>query len=230
MELNKTFAAILLAGIIAMASGFIAELLVSPSIPEVNAYLVEVPEGGGVPVADEPTGPAPILGMLASADIAAGESLSRACVACHTFDQGGANRVGPNNWNIVGNLMGHVEGFRYSDPLQALHDEGAVWDYEALNQFLYRPRDFLPGTTMSYAGLRSDEDRANMIAWLRTLSDEPIPLPTSEEIAAAEVAYRGEPVEPTGEGAPTEEPAANEGAEAESTPEEGAQGGDTATQ
>ena len=233
MELNKTFAAILLAGIIAMASGFIAELVISPNIPEVNAYLVEGGTGEPLPAVEEPTGPPPILGLLASADVGAGEALSRACVACHSFEQGAPNKVGPNNWNVVGNLMAHVDGFRYSDAMQARHDEGVVWDYEALNQFLYRPRDYMPGTTMSYAGLRNEEDRANMIAWLRTLSDSPAPLPTPDEIAAAEAAFHGEEAVEEAEAVPAEseaeQPAGEEGAQAEPEAEQGAQDGGATT-
>ena len=192
MELNKTVAAVLLAGIIAMASGFIANLVVAPHMPEVNAFSVDLGGETAVAAAEEPEGPPPILGLLAEADIAAGESLTRACAACHSFEEGGENKVGPNNWNIVNRQMAALGDFNYSDTLQERGSAGDVWTYQSLNAFLYRPRDYVPGTTMSYAGMRSDADRANLIAWMRTMSSEPAPLPTPEEVAAEEAAYLGE--------------------------------------
>ena len=183
MELNKVFAAILLAGIIGLGAAFMAELVVAPEELETTAIFVDV-EAEPVAAGGDDAVPS-VLPLLATADIALGESLASACVACHTFDQGGANGIGPNNWGVVGAAMGHIEGFGYSSAMQTLHDAGEVWSYEALNHFLYRPREFMPGTSMSYAGLRNVEDRAALIAWLRTLSDTPEPLPTDEEIAAA---------------------------------------------
>ena len=179
MELNKIFAAILLAGIIGMSTGIISDMLVAPEELEENAYRVETgtAEASTAPAEEEAPGIEPIAPLLASADPAAGQALSRACAACHDFTKGGPNKVGPNNWGVVGAPMGHAEGFNYSAAMKAKSEEGAVWDYEALNQFLAAPKEFLPGTSMSYAGLKKPEDRANLIAWLRTLSDNPAPLP-----------------------------------------------------
>ena len=182
MELNKVFAAILLAGIIGLGAAFVAELIVAPDDLEATAIFVDV-EAEPIEVAGDDAIPS-VLPLLATADVGLGESLAAACVACHTFDQGGANGLGPNNWGVVGAAMGHIEGFNYSGAMQERHDAGDVWSYESLNHFLYRPRDYMPGTSMNYAGLRNVEDRAALIAWLRTLSDTPVPLPTEEEIAA----------------------------------------------
>src|SRR5690606_9758382 len=98
---------------------------------------------------------------------------------------GGANKVGPNNWDIVGAPMGHRDDFNYSAAMREKHAEGAVWGYEELNAFLAGPRSYIPGTTMSFAGVRSPQDRANLIAWLRTLSSDPVPLPDPAEAEAA---------------------------------------------
>lgn len=176
MEWNKIFGAVLLAGLIAMLTGFAAEVLVHPKKTEKNAYVVAMPEGQSAP-ADKgaaPAGPAPIAPLLASADPAAGQGTAKACAACHSFDKGGANKVGPNLFGIVGGPKGHAQGFGYSD---ALVKTGGQWNYDELNKFLYDPKAYAPGTKMTYAGLKKDSDRANVIAYLRSLADSPQPLP-----------------------------------------------------
>lgn len=173
---NKVFMAILMAALVALFAGFFSKKLVHPNFPAERAYKVEVPETA-VAAADEPAAPAepdPVTPLLASADAAAGQKLTRACAACHTFEQGGDNKVGPNLWNIVGNKHAHMEGFAYSEAMKST--EG-LWDYEHLNKFLANPKAAVPGTKMNYAGLKKVEDRANLIAYLRTLSDSPVPLP-----------------------------------------------------
>jgi cytochrome c len=112
--------------------------------------------------------------LLASADPADGEKVFKKCKACHTAEQGGPNRVGPNLWNVVGGPKAHAEGFSYSDAITGL---GGDWTYADLNAFLEKPKDYAPGTKMTFAGLKKPEDRAAVIAYLRTLSDSPKPLP-----------------------------------------------------
>lgn len=184
MEWNKIFGAILLAGLIAMLSGFIAEVLVAPTELEENVYVVAGSAGTetGEAASEEPAGPEPIAPLLAAADPAAGQRLSRACAACHDFSQGGPNKVGPNLWGIVGADIASKEGFSYSNVLAEMEGE---WTYDRLNEFLYDPKAFAPGTKMNYAGMRDVEDRAALIAWMRSLHDNPPPLP---EAAAAEPA------------------------------------------
>lgn len=186
-QANKIFGAILLAGVIAMGTGFLSQLLVHPHELEEAAYVVE-----GVERAAE--GPAEtvietILPLLASADVAKGERLSRQCASCHSFNEGGPNRVGPNLWNIVASDKARNEAFNYSSALAGMEGD---WDYSSLNQFLYKPREYVVGTKMSYAGLSKVEDRANLVAWLRTLASSPAPLPTQEEIEAATASPEGE--------------------------------------
>ena len=173
---NKIFMAILMATLIAMFAGFFSKKLLHPTYPAERAYKVEVPEtataDAGAPAA--PAEPDPVMPLLAAADPAAGQKLVRACAACHTFEQGGANKVGPNLWNIVNNKHAHAEGFAYSD---AMKSQEGPWDYEHLNKFLANPKATIPGTKMNFAGMKKVEDRANLIAYLRTLSDSPAPLP-----------------------------------------------------
>lgn len=176
-DFNKILMATLGAVLLAMMCGFIAERLVSPTQLAENAYKVDVPEKAATTPAAAPqeSAPEPVAPLLAAADPQAGQKLSKACQACHSFEQGGAAKVGPNLWNIVNAPHAHMEGFAYSDAMKSLHDK--QWDYEALNTFLANPKGTVPGTKMNYTGVKSAQDRANLIAWLRTLSDNPAPLP-----------------------------------------------------
>ncbi len=173
MEFNKIFGAVLVAGITAMVAGMAADVVIQPDELEKNAYHIEVAAVSTANAAPAAKELAPITPLLAAADTDAGKKKSKACAACHTFDKGGANRVGPNLWNIVGRDKAGVAGFAYSD---AMKERGGVWDYEALNSFLAKPKKDMPGTKMNYAGLKKEKDRANMIAWLRSLSDAPQPI------------------------------------------------------
>lgn len=177
MEMNKIFAAVLLAGIVAMGTGFLAELLLYPEELETAAYSIDTgAEAAEAPAEEEESLP-PIEPLLASADVGAGQDATRACAACHSFEEGGPNKVGPNLWNVVGGPIAHLDNFNYSGTLQEMHDEGDEWTFEALNGFLAAPRDWAPGTTMSYAGVRNEQDRANIIAYMNSMSPDPLPLP-----------------------------------------------------
>jgi cytochrome c len=179
MEFNKIFAAFLVAGIIAALAGFTAKKLVHPHELEENAVKIEGVEIAGSGAAPVIRRAEPILAMIADADIARGEKLSRACAACHSFNQGGPHGTGPNLWNKVNANVGAREGYSYSD---AMAEHGGQWTHLSLNKYLWKPKVYMPGTKMNYIGLRKPEDRAAMIAWLRTLSDSPVPLPTQNEI------------------------------------------------
>ena len=179
---NKLFAGVLLAGLLLMAGVKFADVLVPHTELAENAYVIEVPEitdvAGAAPVE---TGPAPILALLADADPAAGEKLAKKCTACHVFAADGANKVGPVLWGVVNTAKGAVDGFAYS---AALTGFGGVWDYQSLNAFLAKPKAYISGTKMNFAGLKKPQDRANMIAYLRQQADAAVALPTAEEIAA----------------------------------------------
>jgi cytochrome c len=124
----------------------------------------------------------PIVGLLASADAAAGQKVAAKCRACHDVKKDGKNKIGPNLWNIVNAKRGAVDGFSYS---KALTEKPGGWTYESLNAFLAKPKDYIAGTKMSFAGIKKVKDRANLIAYLRAAADSPAALPTQAEIDAA---------------------------------------------
>lgn len=169
METNKIFAALLVAGIIAMLGGFISSLAMHPHELEEAAYEIEVSEDGGATGGDDApadTGPEPIADLLASADIERGKKLSRACMACHTFDQGGESRQGPPMWGVAGRNVASVAGFAYSPAMQ---EHGGKWTVDSLNEFLWNPKKAVAGTKMNYRGVKKPEDRAALVAYLQTL-------------------------------------------------------------
>ncbi|MGV3555667.1 MAG: c-type cytochrome [Croceibacterium sp.] len=170
----------LFAGIVALGLSSISSRIFhadSHEAPEVAGFPIQ-----GVEIVEGATGPD--LGtLLAAADPAAGEKVFAKCVSCHTADQGGAHGIGPNVYAIIGKPIGkHAAGFAYSS---ALADHGGDWNYENLDKWLASPAGFAPGTKMSFAGLSKPEDRANVIAFLKSKGGGPeYPAPAAP--AAAE--------------------------------------------
>ena len=182
LRLNKVFAGFLFAALLLMAGVKIADVMVPHQELAENAYVIEVAETTSIAAAAPvDTGPEPILALLAGADLGAGEKLSKKCSACHVFDAGGQNKVGPALWNVVNRPLGASEGYAYSDALAGF---GGAWDYAALNAFLAKPKGYISGTKMNFAGLKKPEDRANLIAWMRAKADSPAALPSADDIAA----------------------------------------------
>ena len=172
---NKIAGAILSAGLLAMLTGFASQVLYGPGELATPAYAIAVAEPQATTAkAAAPAGPEPVATLLASASADAGKKIAKKCTACHTFTKDGANKVGPNLWNIVGEKPAAVSGFKYSGAMAGM---SVNWKFEELNKFLYKPKAYLKGTKMSFAGLKKAKDRAAVIAYLRSLSDNPKPLP-----------------------------------------------------
>lgn len=184
-ELNKILGAILATCLLLLALNIGASALFAPEKPAKPGYQIAIKDdhGGAAPAAKEAA--EPIEALLAKASVEKGQATAKQCAACHTFEKGGPNRVGPNLWNIVGRAKASVAGFNYSGPMKA---KGGNWTYEELSHFLASPRGYVPGTNMSFAGLSRDQQRADVIGYLRSLADSPQPLPTAAAAPAAPAA------------------------------------------
>jgi len=137
------------------------------------AEMKEGAAGAATPEA-APVADPPVAELLKKADLDNGNKLTKPCLACHSFDKGGPNKVGPALWGVVGRKEGAVDGFAYSEAMKGM---GGNWDYAALYKFLANPKAAVVGTKMGFAGYPKFSDRADLIAYLRTLSDSPVPLP-----------------------------------------------------
>ena len=179
-ELNKILGAVLATCLGVLSLNIAAGAIFTPPKLAKPGYDIAVPEqsAGGEVAKPEPA--EPIAVRLASSDPKKGEAAAKQCAACHTFDKGGPNRVGPNLYGIVDRPKAAVAGFNYSAAMKA---KGGNWTYDDLDVYLANPKAFVPGTNMSYAGLRRGGQRADLINYLHTLADSPVPLPKAAEAA-----------------------------------------------
>jgi cytochrome c len=175
LEINKIVAALLTTGVVASFSAFLASVIMHPHELEEPVYVVAGAAPEEQPADTQGEAKDDIVAMMASADEAAGQAVGKKCATCHSFEKGGANKIGPHLWEVVNRPIASVGDFGYSDALQ--EKSGDTWSYENLNAFLAKPKDFAPGTKMTFAGIKKPEDRADLLGYLRTLSDSPAPLP-----------------------------------------------------
>jgi cytochrome c len=176
---NKAALAVLLAIALLWVTNALVGALYHSKHLEKDAFVIAAEEpgekaGAATGEAAKPEAPKSAVALLADADAEKGKKVARKCAACHSFEKGGPNKVGPNLWNIVGADKAHAEGYSYSGAFKGL--EG-TWDYAALDNFLRDPRGTVKGTKMSFAGVAKADDRADLIAYMRTLSENPKPLP-----------------------------------------------------
>jgi cytochrome c len=177
-EFNKIAGAVLGTALAVFGLKELSSAIYHTSIPEKPGFMIEVadaaqatPDGAATPGAPA----APIGKLLASADATKGAALAKACAACHNFEKGGPNKTGPNLWDVVDRPIASHEGFAYSEGIKA--HSADKWTYDNLNAFIAGPKTYIKGTKMGYAGMQKDDARANVIAYLASLSDSPKPFP-----------------------------------------------------
>jgi cytochrome c len=170
-EWNKIIASVLTALIVAMVAGILANELIRPKELEKSVYLpagTEKAASAAAATPAAPAGPEPIGPLMAKADPKKGERLTAACKACHTFEKGGPNRVGPNLFGVFGGPMGEDRGgYAFSSAMEK--KKGEKWTVDDLNHWLWKPQSFIPGTKMTFAGQPNAQDRADIIAYLQSL-------------------------------------------------------------
>lgn len=176
--------------------------------PEAEHAAADSGGSGSEPVAAEPETPFPVL--LSAASVEKGQKEAKKCAACHTFDEGGLNKIGPNLHGIVGRKVASHEGFAFSQPMI---DFGGEWTYERLDCFLHDPKKCVSGTKMSFAGVRKDSARADVLVYLKSISPDAPPLPAPTEAASAESAPESEAASAA---EPAPEPASSEPQQADS--------------
>lgn len=177
-ELSKIAAAGLLALLVIVGSRTAIQIATSGhhvgehgfKLPEPTAK----PGGGGEAAKPAAFDVAKALSLVASAKPDGGQAVFKKCAACHTAEKGGANKIGPNLWGVVGRSKASVPGFAFSDPLKA---KGGDWTYEDLARFIHAPKEFVPNTKMVFAGIDDVSQMADLLAYLRTLADSPAPPP-----------------------------------------------------
>jgi len=175
-EFNKIAGAALAALLLIFGGRTLLQIAESSHAPHKAAYTLPMPKGGGAAGATQ----APkfefkdIVPLLAKASADNGKDVFKKCTACHTPDKGGPNKVGPNLWGVVGRDIGKHEGFAYS-PAMASH--GDKWTFEHLANYLHDPKGYVPNNKMAFIGIPDNAELADLLAYLRTLSDNPAPLP-----------------------------------------------------
>ena len=175
-EWNKIIGAVLGTGLLVFGLKIVGSGLFAGEAPEKAGFAIAAAEAQATDGKAADAGPVASLGsLLVKADKAKGESASKACGACHDFTKGGPNKVGPNLYAVVGRAMGKVDGFAYSDGFKAM--DGKNWTYEELDKWLASPKDDIKGTKMAFSGIHDAQGRANVLAYLGSLSEAPLAFP-----------------------------------------------------
>lgn len=217
---NKVAGVILAVALFMMALGELSNIVFGGSKTAELAYPIDLAAlQSAAPVEEIESGPVDFGLLLASADLSAGERVARRCAACHTFNDGGANGTGPNLWGVMGRGVAEVAGFNYSGAMNAYGSGGTRWLFENMYEYLENPRGYVPGTSMSFAGLRNQEERINIIAYMRSQDDDPLALPDplaaapagDDSVAGTEAEPMAADASPAESGDDSQEPADEDG-------------------
>lgn len=181
-ELNKVLGAVLGTCLFLVAMHIASGAVFTPAAPAKPGYVIEVKEEQPAKNAAAAPGDAPIAQLLTTASAQQGQSDAKVCTTCHNFGKGEGNKVGPDLYGVVGRQVASEQGFNYSAPLKAM---GGTWTFDALNKWLLNPRNDVPGTLMTFGGVPSEKQRANIIAYLNSNSDKPEPLPKAADATPA---------------------------------------------
>ena len=174
-EFNKTVMAVLLVGTSTLGGSILANELYRPKKPAKPGFEVAVAPSGQQAAPAQAAPAKPISEVFASANAANGPAVFRQCATCHTINKGGANGAGPNLYGVVGRNHGAAPGFNYSAAMKG--KSGEPWTLEAIYAFITNPRAAVPNTSMSFAGIRSEQQRADLLAYLREQADSPVDVP-----------------------------------------------------
>lgn len=179
LEFNKFAGALLLALLVMFGARTASNIIFKVHKPARPGFAVEVaatPEPSSRQAASA-AAEVPLSALLAKASAQKGQGIAKKCAQCHTFNKGGAKRIGPNLYGVLGSALGSTGGFAYSKALKA---KGGSWDYESIDKFIAKPKDFIKGTRMAFPGIKKPQQRADLIVYLRTLADSPVPLPAQQ--------------------------------------------------
>jgi cytochrome c len=175
-EINKILGALLGTCLFLLAVHIASGAIFTQPAPAKPGYEIVVKEEPpGQPKGGTPPAEVPIENLLASASIDRGTQTAKQCLACHNFGKGQGAKVGPDLYGVVGRPRASEPGFNYSAAMKA---KGGTWTFDDLNSFLTKPSAFIPGTLMTFAGLSNEKQRADLIVYLNSNSDTPLPLPT----------------------------------------------------
>jgi cytochrome c len=178
-EFNKIVGAVLATGLCLVALNITAEAIFAPHHPAKPGFEIDLkPQASATAPGAKAAPEEPIETLLASATVDRGQSAAKPCSTCHTFQKGGPNGIGPNLFGIVGRPRASEPGFSYSDAIKA---KSGDWTIDDLNRFLTNPKEFIPGTKMNFPGLPRGNQRADVIAYLNSLADNPKPLPVAKQ-------------------------------------------------